>query len=65
MTRAWTTVSLHVSRKRCHKDDEASCVVFGMPREAIAVGAALHVRLLIQIASRIMEFAQGKLRAAA
>jgi len=36
-----------------------------MPREAIAVGAALHVRLLIQIASRIMEFAQGKLRAAA
>lgn len=30
--------------------NEASCVVFGMPREAIAVGAALHVLAPAQVA---------------
>jgi two-component system chemotaxis response regulator CheB len=29
--------------------DEATCVVFGMPREAIALGAALHVQPLHEI----------------
>ena len=35
--------------------DEASCVVFGMPREAIAAGAAHEVLPLTQIASKLVE----------
>lgn len=35
--------------------DEASCVVFGMPREAIAAGAADEVLPLSQIAPRLLE----------
>jgi len=35
--------------------DEASCVVFGMPREAIAAGAAHEVLPLAQIAPRLVE----------
>jgi hypothetical protein len=36
--------------------DEASCVVFGMPREAIAHGAAHEVLPLTQIAPRLIEW---------
>jgi two-component system, chemotaxis family, protein-glutamate methylesterase/glutaminase len=36
--------------------DEASCVVFGMPREAIAQGAANEVLPLNQIAPRLLEW---------
>ena len=39
--------------------DEASCIVFGMPREAIAHGAADEVLPLTQIAHALL----GKLRA--
>ncbi|MEP7298910.1 MAG: chemotaxis response regulator protein-glutamate methylesterase [Burkholderiales bacterium] len=35
--------------------DEATCVVFGMPREAIAAGAAHEVLPLAQIAPRLIE----------
>ncbi len=35
--------------------DEASCVVFGMPREAIAAGAAHEVLPLMQIGTRLIE----------
>lgn len=35
--------------------DEASCVVFGMPREAIALGAAKDICGLNQIAGRIVQ----------
>ena len=35
--------------------DEASCVVFGMPREAIAAGAASEVLPLAQIAPKLLE----------
>jgi two-component system chemotaxis response regulator CheB len=35
--------------------DEASCVVFGMPREAIAAGAAHEVLPLSQIAPKLIE----------
>jgi two-component system chemotaxis response regulator CheB len=35
--------------------DEASCVVFGMPREAIQHGAAHEVLPLPQIAGRVIE----------
>jgi two-component system chemotaxis response regulator CheB len=34
--------------------DESSCVVFGMPKEAIAVGATHEVLSLTQIASRLV-----------
>jgi two-component system chemotaxis response regulator CheB len=36
--------------------DEASCVVFGMPREAIAHGAAHEVLPLMQVAPRLIEW---------
>ncbi|MDP4030258.1 MAG: chemotaxis response regulator protein-glutamate methylesterase [Gallionella sp.] len=36
--------------------DEASCVVFGMPREAIAVGGACEVLPLQNIARRTLEY---------
>ncbi|MBH9553415.1 protein-glutamate methylesterase/protein-glutamine glutaminase [Inhella gelatinilytica] len=36
--------------------DEATCVVFGMPREAIAAGAADEVLPLPQIAPRLIEY---------
>jgi two-component system chemotaxis response regulator CheB len=38
-----------------YAQDEASCVVFGMPREAIAAGAAHEVLPLSQMASRLIE----------
>ncbi|MFZ5792948.1 MAG: chemotaxis protein CheB, partial [Pseudomonadota bacterium] len=35
--------------------DEASCVVFGMPREAIAIGATHEVAPLHELPRRVME----------
>lgn len=35
--------------------DEESCVVFGMPKEAIAVGAVHEVLPLVQIASKVLD----------
>ncbi|HJV28104.1 MAG TPA: chemotaxis response regulator protein-glutamate methylesterase [Aromatoleum sp.] len=44
--------------------DEASCVVFGMPREAIALNAAAEVAPLEEIAGRMLSrFARGAQRA--
>jgi two-component system chemotaxis response regulator CheB len=40
--------------------DEASCVVFGMPREAIRMGAADHVQPLDHIAGAIMSAARDQ-----
>jgi two-component system chemotaxis response regulator CheB len=37
--------------------DEASCVVFGMPKEAIALGAADEVLPLEKIAESVMRMA--------
>ena len=45
--------------------DERSCIVFGMPREAIEAGGAAIVSPLDDISARIVEFARGKLRAKA
>ncbi|MFN8063593.1 MAG: chemotaxis response regulator protein-glutamate methylesterase [Vicinamibacterales bacterium] len=36
-------------------EDEQSCVVFGMPKEAIARGAAMHVATLLQMPGKIAE----------
>jgi two-component system chemotaxis response regulator CheB len=41
--------------------DEASCVVFGMPREAIALGAADEVVPLNRIAQRLLDLAADPL----
>ena len=42
--------------------DEASCIVFGMPREAIECGAAQIISSLDDIPNHILKFASGKLR---
>lgn len=42
--------------------DEKSCVVFGMPREAIEKGAAQIISPLDEIPNHILNFAAGKLR---
>lgn len=42
--------------------DEASCVVFGMPKKAIEAGAVKDVCSLDEISSYIIEFASGKRR---
>ncbi len=39
--------------------DEKSCVVFGMPREAIQIGAAKHVLALDQMAPALVAIARG------
>lgn len=39
--------------------DEQSCVVFGMPREAIALGGASEVLTLEDIAARVMQLADN------
>ena len=36
-------------------EDEHSCVVFGMPKEAIALGAAVHVSTLLQMPTTLLE----------
>jgi len=40
--------------------DEASCVVFGMPKEAIQAGAAGHITALPSIPGKILELAGRK-----
>jgi two-component system chemotaxis response regulator CheB len=39
--------------------DEASCVVYGMPREAVKRGAAVRSVALNNIAAEIMQFSAG------
>jgi two-component system, chemotaxis family, protein-glutamate methylesterase/glutaminase len=46
-------------------EDESTCVVFGMPREAIAMGAAEHVLPLDRVADRIMSLSSAMARVAA
>jgi len=42
---------------------EETCVVYGMPREAVALGAAVDVVDLDQVASRIMQLVAASGRA--
>lgn len=42
--------------------DEASCVVFGMPKKAIEIGAVREILPLQQISKRIVDYAQNKIR---
>ena len=41
--------------------DEASCVVFGMPKEAIALNAADHIVTLDRISQKILELTENKM----
>jgi two-component system chemotaxis response regulator CheB len=56
---------LELRRAGCHTiaQDEASCVVFGMPRQAILLGAVLEVLPLSEIARRLRELAGEAARA--
>ena len=40
--------------------DQASCVVYGMPREAVALGAADETRPLVEIAGRVLARLAGE-----
>ncbi len=42
-----------------YAQDEASSVVFGMPKEAIKRGGAVHIVALDQVAGQIMLYSQG------
>ena len=48
-------VALRAAGQETIAEDESSCVVFGMPREAIALGGATHVVALNRIAGTIVE----------
>lgn len=47
---------LHDGGARTIAQDEASCVVFGMPKEAIKLGAVDHVLPLDRVADAILQF---------
>ena len=47
---------LHDLGARTIAQDEASCVVFGMPKEAIALGAVDEVMPIGQVARAILAF---------
>ncbi len=49
---------MHDRGARTVAQDEASCVVFGMPKEAIACGAVDEVLPLQRIARAVLEFDQ-------
>ncbi|SUX33688.1 CheB methylesterase domain-containing protein [Chromobacterium violaceum] len=40
--------------------DEASCVVYGMPREAFRIGAVAHVLPLSRLAEKVIECLQSQ-----
>lgn len=44
---------------KTYAQDEASSVVFGMPKEAIKRGGAVHIVALEQVAGQIMLYSQG------
>lgn len=42
--------------------DEASCIVFGMPKQAISKGAICEIVALNDISAKIIQYAQGQLK---
>jgi two-component system chemotaxis response regulator CheB len=49
---------MHAAGARCIAQDEASCVVFGMPKEAIARGGVDEVMPLARIAPTVLKWAR-------
>lgn len=58
-------LSMHKAGAVTIAQDEASCVVYGMPKEAVKAGGVQIVSPLNQISSHIMAYAQGLLKAKA
>jgi two-component system chemotaxis response regulator CheB len=54
--------SMHAAGALTVAQDEASSVVFGMPREAIAAGGVDEVLPLQEIPARMVDFARGQAR---
>lgn len=52
---------MHDKGARTVAQDEASCVVFGMPREAIKLGGVDHISPLGRIPQKILDLAQDKM----
>lgn len=52
-------LQMRLAGARTLAQDEASCVVYGMPREAAVIGAAEEVLPLAQIAPRMLALARG------
>lgn len=58
-------LSMHKAGAVTIAQDEASCVVYGMPKEAVKMGGAQVISPLTQIPSHIMAYSQGLLKAKA
>lgn len=58
-------LAMHTAGAVTIAQDEASCIVFGMPKEAIKAGGAQLVLPLNDIAAQIMAYTQGQLKAKA
>ena len=58
-------LAMHRAGARTIAQDEATCIVFGMPREAIALGAAEQVLPLPAISGAILEARSSRARPAA
>ena len=56
-------LSMHSAGAATIAQDEASCVVYGMPKEAVKLGGVQAVVPLIQIADHILAYGQGKFQA--
>ena len=53
-------LEMHQAGSATIAQDEASCVVFGMPREAIARGGVDHVLPLDQVTGKILKLAASE-----
>jgi two-component system chemotaxis response regulator CheB len=53
-------LEMHQAGAHTIAQDEESCVVFGMPKEAIALGGVSEVLPLQSIAKRALEYASDK-----
>jgi two-component system chemotaxis response regulator CheB len=47
---------MHDAGAQTVAEDESTCVVFGMPKEAIAIGAAHDIGPLHELPGRVMQF---------
>lgn len=54
--------AMHAAGARTFAQDEASCVVYGMPREAVAAGGVDEVLPLAEIAPRVLQSLRGAQR---
>lgn len=58
-------LTMHKAGATTIAQDEASCIVFGMPKEAIKLGGAQYILPLDDIPANIVAYAQGHLKAKA